>query len=87
MNIKYDFNSLNLEEVKAIVLESSNYSSVLRKFGFSTNSVTRKRLQDYLKENNIDTSHFTFCQEPIEGANFNLETFKKYLQSHNKLDT
>ena len=46
--IKYDFNSLDLEEVKASVLESSNYSAVLRKFGFSVNTAVRKRFQDYL---------------------------------------
>lgn len=85
--IKYDFNSLDLEEVKSSVLESSNYSAVLRKFGFSVNTAVRKRFQDYLKEKNIDTSHFTFHQNPIEGAIFNLEVFKDYLSSHNRLDT
>lgn len=84
--IKYDFNSLDLEVVKDIVLKSSNYSEVLKKLNFSINSSVRKRLQDYLKENNIDTSHFTMKQTPFEGGIFNLELFKEYLKNHKRID-
>lgn len=85
--IKYNFDSLNLEVVKDIVKKSSNYSNVLRELNFSTHSSIRKRLQDYLKKNNIDTSHFTMKQTPFEGGVFDLDLFKDYLKSHKRLDT
>ena len=83
---KYDFNSLDLEVVKDLVKKSSNYADVLRGLNFKIHSSIRKRLQDYLKENNIDTSHFTMKQTPFEGGTFNIDLFKDYLKSHKKLD-
>lgn len=67
------YKQASIKQLQDIVNESNSYIDVLRKLGYSgTGSQTS--LIKYLKENNIDTSHFT--GQGWNKNNFNYEKFQ-----------
>jgi len=57
--MKCKYKEISLKELQQLVLESSTYSELMRKLGYTANrGSSGQSLKKYLIENNIDTSHF-----------------------------
>ena len=54
------YKQIPLNELKEIVKNNKSYAGVLKELGYNPNgSGSQAGLIEYLKENNINTSHFT----------------------------
>ena len=57
--MKCKYKEISLKELQQLVLESSTYSELMRKLGYTANrGSSGQSLKKYLIENNISTEHF-----------------------------